>query len=136
MRLQAATVLLGLIGAATAASAQTRAPVPAVRLRPPTIYSAPTPAPLAPPTNPGPAIAPPDGLSPLLSQPSAIYRIPERAGPSYPASPVPAPVDQQKTQSYRNDLITHRFQLDRQIVSPDSQSYREIQRQLNQPGSR
>jgi len=56
MRLQAATVLLGLIGAATAASAQTRAPVPAVRLSPPTIYVAPTPTPLAPPTNPGPAI--------------------------------------------------------------------------------
>jgi hypothetical protein len=136
MRLQAATVLLGLIGAATAAGAQTRAAVPVMRLPLPTIYSAPTPAPLAPPTNPGPAIAPPDGLSPLLSQPSAIYRIPERAGPSYPASPVPAPVDQQKTQSYRNDLINQRFQLDRQSVSPDNERYREIQQQLNQPDLR
>ena len=72
MRLQAATVLLGLIGAATAASAQTRAPVPAVRLRPPTIYSAPTPAPLAPPINPGPAVVPPAGLSPLLTQPGPL----------------------------------------------------------------
>ena len=136
MRLQAATVLLGLIGAATAASAQTRAPVPAVRLSPPTIYVAPTPTPLAPPTNPGPAIAPPVGLSPPLSQPGAIFGIPERAGPSYPASPVPAPVDQQKMQSYRNDLIIQRFKLDRQRVSPDNGRYREIQQQLNQPGLR
>jgi hypothetical protein len=58
------------------------------------------------------------------------------AGPTYPASPVPAPIDQQKTQSYRNDLIIQRFQLDRLGVSPDNERYREIQRQLNQPGSR
>jgi hypothetical protein len=136
MRLGAAAVLLALIGAATAAGAQTRAPVLAVPLPSPTVYVAPTPAPLAPPTNPGPAIAPPDGLSPLLTQPSAIYRIPERAGPSYPASPVPAPIDQQKMQSYRNDLTNQRFQLDRQGVSPANERYREIQQQLNQPGLR
>jgi len=94
---------------------------------------APTPTPLAPPTNPGPAIAPPAALSPLLTQPSQIFRSPERARPSYPASPVPAPVDQQKMQTYRNDLIYQRFQLDRQGVSPANQRYREIQQQLNQP---
>ena len=110
--------------------------MPAVALPPPTVYVAPTPAPLAPPTNPGPAIAPPDGLSPLLTQPSVIFRTPERAGPSYPASPVPAPIDQQKMQSYRNDLINQRFQLDRQGVSPANERYREIQQQLNQPGLR
>jgi hypothetical protein len=137
MRPLAQAVLLALIGVATAASAQTRAPRPAVPLPPPTIFGAPTtPAPVAPPTNPGSAIAPPAALSPLLSNPGAIYGIPERAGPSYPASPVPAPVDQQKMQSYRNDLINQRFQLDRQSVSPDNRRYREIQRQLNQPGLR
>jgi len=41
---QATDVLSALIGAATAAGAQARGPVP---LPPPTIYSAPTPAPLA-----------------------------------------------------------------------------------------
>jgi len=136
VRLHAAAVLLALFGAANAAGAQTRAHVPPVPRPPPTVYVAPTPAPLAPPTNPGPAIAPPDGLSPLLTQPSVIFRTPERAGPSYPASPVPAPIDQQKMQSYRNDLISQRFQLDRQGVSPANERYREIQQQLNQPGLR
>jgi hypothetical protein len=136
MRLLAHAALLALMGAATAAGAQSRAPVPAMRLPPPTIYVAPTPAPLAPPTNPGPAIAPAVGLSPLLSQPNLIYRPPERSSPSYPSTPTPAPVDQQKMQSYRNDLSYQRFQLDRQSVSPDNQRYREIQQQLNQPGSR
>jgi hypothetical protein len=91
---------------------------------------------MAPPTNPGPAVVPPDGLSPLLTQPGLLFSPPRSAGPSYPASPVPAPVDQQKMQPYRNDLINQRFQLDRQGVSPGNERYREIQRQLNQPGSR
>jgi hypothetical protein len=101
---------------------------------PPTVFTAPTPAPLAPPTNPGPAVAPPSGLSPLLSQPGSAF--PRLRGPSYPASPNPAPVDQQKMQGYRNDLLGQRWQLERQGVSPDNQRYREIQQQLNQPGSR
>ena len=138
VRLLAAAVLLLLIGAATAGGAQTKEPSPpSSRFResapPRTFYVAPTPTPLAPPTNPGPAIAPPASLSPLLTQPSQIFRIPERAGPSYPASPVPAPVDQQKMQAYRNDLIYQRFHLDRQGVSPANERYREIQQQLNQP---
>jgi hypothetical protein len=124
-------MLLALIGAATSAGAQTKGPAPLPR---PTVYSAPTP--LAPPTNPGPAVAPRDGLSPLLAQPGPIYRLPERTNPSYPSAPVPAPIDQQKMQSYRNDLVNQRWQLDRQGVSPDNERYREIQRQLNQPSSR
>ena len=137
VRLRAAGVLLALIGAATAGDAQTKGPSPPPsRFResaPPRIYVAPTPTPVAPPTNPGQAIAPPASLSPLLTQPGQIFRLPERASPSYPASPVPAPVDQQKMQAYRNDLIYQRFQLDRQGVSPASERYREIQQQLNQP---
>jgi len=79
-----------------------------------------------------PIRAQPLRLSPLLTQPSQIFRIPERASPSYPAAPVPAPVDQQKMQTFRNDLIYQRFQLDRQGVSPANERYREIQRLLNQ----
>jgi hypothetical protein len=130
---RAAGLLLALISAATPAGAQMKAPVP---LPPPTVYTAPTPAPLAPPTSSGPAVAPPAGLSPLLAQPGPISRTPPRAGPSYPASPTPAPLDQQKMQGYRNDLLSQRWQLDRQGVSPGSERYRELQQQLNQPGSR
>ena len=126
-------VLLALMGLAVAAHAQTRAPVTAP---PPTAYTAPTPAPLAPPTNPGPAIAPPVGLSPLLTQPGPIYSTAPRTTPSYPSTPTPVPLDQQKLQSYRNDLLGQRRQLDRQGVSPDNERYREIQQQLNQPSSR
>jgi hypothetical protein len=131
--LQIAAGLLVIVGATTAVVAQTKgAPPPG----PPKIYPAPTPAPMAPPTNPGPAVVPPDGLSPLLTQPGFLFQAPRRTGPTYPASPVPAPIDQQKTQSYRNDLLGQRWQLDRQRVSPDNGRYREIQRQLNLPDSR
>jgi len=101
-----------------------------------TVYSAPTPAPLAPPTNPGPAVAPPSGLSPLLAQPGPLFPTSRLRGPSYPASPNPAPVDQQKMQGYGNDLLGQRWQLERQGVSPDNRRFRELQQQLNQPGSR
>jgi hypothetical protein len=138
---RAAGVLFGLIYATTAAGAQTKGSMPqpspaATAPASPTFHVAPTPVPMAPPTNPGPAVVPPDGLSPLLTQPGPLFPGPRRAGPTYPASPVPAPIDQQKSQTYRNDLLNQRFQLDRQGVSPDNERYREIQRQLNQPSSR
>ena len=140
MRPQAACVLLVLIGVTTAAIAQTKAPTPQPPRSAPTIFmtpfTAPTPTPQAPPTGAAPAPTPPNGLSPLLTQPGPLFPGPRRAGPTYPASPVPAPIDQQKTQTYRNDLLNQRFQLDRQGVSPDNERYREIQRQLNQPSSR
>jgi len=135
VRLQAAAVLFGLISAANAAGVQSKSALPPSSPSP-TVFVAPTPTPQAPPTNPGPAVAPPGGLSPLLTQPGPPPPIPRRAGPTYPASPVPAPIDQQKTQSYHNDLVIQRFQLDRQGVSPDNRRYREIQQQLNQPGLR
>ncbi len=135
MKLPIAGLLLVLLCAAVPAGAQTkgRSPVPEP---PPTVYTAPTPAPLAPPTNPGPAVAPPGGLSPLLAQPGPVFPRLRLRGPSYPASPNPAPLDQQKMQGYRNDLLGQRWQLERQGVSPDNQRYRELQQQLNQPGSR
>lgn len=134
MRVQTAAVLSALIIAASAA-AQTYEPL-RLPASPRSVYVAPTPTPVAPPTNAAPAPAPRDGLSPLLSQPSLIFRTPERVSPSSPSAPAPAPVDQQKMQAYRNDLINQRFQLDRQSVSPGTERYREIERQLNQPGLR
>ena len=74
-------------------------------------------------------------LVPLLTQPGPVFELPPRATPSYPPAPTPGPIDQQKTQSYRNGLIDQQRQLDRSGVSPGSQRSREIQQQLNQPGS-
>jgi hypothetical protein len=134
MTLQAAVVLLALTSGATPATAQQTKGLPP--MPPPAVSPVPTPAPLVPPTSAAPAIAPPGGLSPLLTQPGPAYSTPQRMSPSYPAAPMPGPIDQQKMQSYRNDLLGQRWQLERQGVSPDSQRYREIQQQLNQLGSR
>jgi len=131
-----ASLLVVLLCAAVPAGAQTKGRLPVLPEPPLTVYRAPTPAPLAPPTNPGPAVAPPSGLSPLLAQPGPLFPAPRLRGPSYPASPNPAPVDQQKMQGYGNDLLGQRWQLERQGVSPDNRRYRELQQQLNQPGSR
>jgi len=119
--------LFGVAGANVAA--QTRGLVP-------TIYSAPTPAPLAPPINPGPAVVPPAGLSPLLTEPGPVYPTPEQAMPAYPSPQLPGPVGQQNMQSYRNNLLDQQWQRDRSGVSPGSERSREIQQQLNQPGQR
>jgi hypothetical protein len=105
-------------------------------ISPPTIYSAPTPAPLAPPINPGPAIVPPAGLSPLLTQPGPVARDAGEAMPTYPALQLPGPTGQQNMQAYRNGLLQQQWQLDRSGVSTDSERSREIQQQLNQPSSR
>ena len=123
--------LFGVAGANVAA--QTRGLVPTLA---PTIYSAPTPAPLAPPINPGPAVVSPAGLSPLLTEPGPVYATPEQAMPAYPSPQLPGPVGQQNMQSYRNNLLDQQWQRDRNGVSPGSERSREIQQQLNQPGSR
>jgi hypothetical protein len=129
-----------IVAAALPAIAQNTLLTPAQTRLPPTAFIAPTPAPLtpaplAPPTNPGPAIAPPDGLSPLLSQPGPISPA-SRANPSYPAATYPTPLGQQQMQSYRSNLLSQRWQLEQQAVSPDTERYRELQQQLNQPSSR
>jgi hypothetical protein len=67
-------VLALLAGAAATAADAAGLPGP---LPAPTIYSVPTPAPLAPPINPGPAIVPPAGLSPLLTQPGPVFATPQ-----------------------------------------------------------
>jgi hypothetical protein len=93
----------------------------------------PTPAPFAPPINPGYAATPPNGLSPLLTQPGPVYELPQPPSPSYPPPLLPGPTDQQKLQSYRNDLRAQQWQLQWQGVSPGSERSREIQQQLNAP---
>ena len=74
---------------------------------------------------------PSSGISPLLLGPGA-----EPAGPSAPG--LPAPIDQQKLQSYRSDLQDQQRSLDRAGVSPADPRYRDIQQrllQLNNSGS-
>jgi hypothetical protein len=71
----------------------------------------------------------------VLTQPGPIYSTTPRTSPSYSSTPTRGPLDQQKLQSYRTDLLSQRWQLERQGVSPDNERYREIQRQLNQPSS-
>jgi hypothetical protein len=134
IRRAAAFALLTAAGAADAVAGQATAlPVP---LPPPTVYSAPTPAPMAPPINPGPAVVPPAGLSPLLSEPGPIYPMPAPTVPHYPPAPTPGPIDQQKAQSYRNDLLNQRWQLERSGDGLVSRRSREIQQQLDAPDSR
>ena len=132
----AKTVMICLVTIAGIASAAAQTRGLLAPLRPPTVYSAPTPAPLAPPINPGPAVVPPAGLSPLLTEPGPVYPTPERAMPAYPATPLPGPIGQQNTQSYRNGLLQQQWERDRSGISPGSERSREIQQQLNQPGSR
>jgi hypothetical protein len=116
------------------AVAQTRGlPLP---MTPPTIYSAPTPAPNPPPINPGPATVPPSGLSPLLTQPGPVAPGADASMPAYPAPRLPGPTGEQNLQAYRNSLLQQQWQLDRAGVSPDSERSREIQQQLNQPDPR
>jgi hypothetical protein len=122
--------LAGIAGAA----AQTKG-LPTL-LPPPTVYSAPTPAPMAPLINPGPAVAPPAGLSPLLTEPGPVSPTREQAMPAYPSLQLPGPTGQQNVQSNRNNLLDQQWQLERSGVSPGSERSREIQQQLNQPGLR
>ncbi len=124
-------ICVATIAGIASAAAQTKGlpgPLPA-----PTIYSAPTPAPVAPLINPGPAVAPPAGLSPLLTEPGPLY---STGDAGLPVSAIPGPTGQQNMQSNRNNLLDQQWQLERSGVSPGSERSREIQQQLNQPGSR
>jgi len=125
-----AGILLALLEISSAAAAQTRAlPTP---IPPPTIYSAPTPTPVMPPINPGPATVPPAGLSPLLTQPGPTAPDAGQGTPAYPPPQLPGPTGRQNLQAYRNRLLQQQWQLERSGISPDSERSREIQQQLNQ----
>jgi hypothetical protein len=130
VKFKIAAILLALVTASSAADAQTMGlPVP---IPPPTIYSRPEPAPLAPPINPGPAVVPPAGLSPLLTEPGPIYPRAEQSVPAYPAQQYPGPVGEQSMQAYRNGIIEQQWLRDRAGISPSTERSREIQQQLNQ----
>jgi len=92
-----------------------------------------TPTPLPPPVSPPPAATPPQAISPILIHPylppSPSARMPAPAAST-------APIDQQKMQAYRNDLLGRQRALEQQGVSPASPTYRDIQQQLNQPTGR
>ena len=130
---KARMICLATLAGIASAAAQTKG-LPE-RLPSPTVFTAPTPAPLAPPINPGPAVVPPAGLSPLLTEPGPVYPTPQRATPAYPSLQLPGPTGQQNMQSYRNDLLDQQWQRERSGISPGSERSREIQQQLNQPGS-
>jgi hypothetical protein len=56
--------------------------------------------------------------------------------PAYTPPQLRGPTGQQNMQSYRNNLLDQRWQLERSGVSPGSERSREIEQQLNQPGQR
>jgi len=134
MTVRTAGLLLALVAAldaAAAAAAQLAPDLLPMSLGP--VVPPSIPAPLAPPINPGYAGVPPSGLSPLLTQPGPVYQLPPLPGPSYPPQQLPGPIDQQKLQSYRNNLLGQQWQMQRQGVSPGSEYSRELQQQLNAP---
>ena len=91
-------------------------------------------SPLPPPVAAPPLPATGSTISPLLTQPGPVIAAPSRPLPTYPATPSPGPLDQQKSLSYRNDLSNRLRQLDSQGVSPGNEQYRQLQQQLNRPG--
>ena len=89
------------------------------------------PTPTPPPVSSAPPPPPASGLSPILTQPSLVLQPFGRMAPA-PPSASQAPLDQQKMQSYRNDLIGQQRALEQQGVSPGAEPYRTNQQQLNQ----
>jgi hypothetical protein len=83
--------------------------------------------PMPPPVGSASPPPPSSTLSPILTQPGLAQQ-PFRPSPAAP----PAPVDQQKMQSYRNGLIIQQQSLERQGIGLGSDQYRTIQQQLNQ----
>ena len=89
------------------------------------------PTPVPPPVSSAPPPPPGSTLSPILTQPGLALQ-PFRASPAAPGPQSPSPLDQQKMQSYRNDLIGRQRALEQQGVSPGAEPYRTNQQQLNQ----
>jgi hypothetical protein len=117
VRRKIVVIVLALLagGAATAADA---AGLPVPLTGAPLIYSAPTPAPVAPPINPGPAIVPPAGLSPLLTEPGPVFPTSRQSMPAYPSPQLPGPTGQQNMQSYRNSLFDQQWDRDATRLAP------------------
>jgi hypothetical protein len=131
---ESALLLAMLTGPAASANAVIQTALPQLLFPLPSPAPTPTaPAPMPPPINPGYAATPPNGLSPLLTQPGPVYALPQPPNSSYPPLQLPAPIDQQKVQSYRNDLRSQQWQMQWRGLSPSSERAREIQQQLNAP---
>jgi hypothetical protein len=92
-----------------------------------------SPMPVAPPVSPALPPLPSSAPSPILTQPGLVHQ--PFGGTTAPIPPptATAPIDQQKMQSYRSDLLSQQRALDRAGVSPGSPQYRDIQQQLQQP---
>jgi hypothetical protein len=86
--------------------------------------------------HPGPAIVPPAGLSPLLTQPGPVFATPQQSMPAYPSPQYPGSIGEQNTRAYHNRLLQQQWLRDRAGINPGSERSREIQQQLNQPSSR
>jgi hypothetical protein len=99
----------------------------------PAITPPPTPAPLAPPIDPGYAAAPADGLSPILHESVPLFESPQPQAPSDLLVQLSRPIDQQKMQAYTNNLRAQQWQLQFQGLSPSIATNREILQQLNVP---
>jgi hypothetical protein len=134
MACAAGAVLALAIAGGWAGSANAVIQTPLPQLLPlPALPPPSTPAPLAPPINPGYAAAPADGLSPILHESVPVYQLPQPSAPAYPAPQLPGPIDQQKLQAYRNGLVSQQWQLQSQGLSPGSTLSRQILQQLNAP---
>jgi len=130
---RALLILALLAGSAASADAAIQTLGPPQMLPLPAITPPPTPAPLAPPINPGYATTPADRLSPILTTPGPVYEFPQPQAPSYPRMQLPGPIDQQKMQAYTNGLRAQQWQLQSQGLSPSSLLSRQIIQQLNTP---
>jgi hypothetical protein len=130
---RALLILMLLVGSAASAGAAIQTLGPPQLLPLPAITPPPTPAPLAPPINPGYASAPADGLSPILHESVPLFESPQPQPPSYPQMQLPGPIDQQKMQAYANSLRAQQWQLQSQGLSPSSLISRQIIQQLNTP---
>jgi len=117
LRLTSAAILLLCTAGATAADAQTAAP-------------------LAPPVSPALPQAPSSTVSPILTRPSLVQRPYLPSTPTATAPATAAPVDQQKMQAYRNGLVSQQRALESQGVGLGSEQYRAVQQQLNQLNGR
>jgi hypothetical protein len=131
-------LLLASLAGPTAAQIHTTAPqflpVPGVTQSEPAIIPR-SPAPLAPPINPGYAPEASVGISPILTEPSPIYELPQQQPTTaYPAPQLPGPVDQQKMTAYSNALRSQQWQMQSRGV-PLGGTYRgrEILEQMNAP---
>jgi len=90
--------------------------------------------PVPPPVSPAMPQIPGSAPSPILTQPWLLHQPFGRAAAPVSPPATTAPIDQQKMQSYRSDLLSQQRALENQGVSPGSPQYRDIQQQLQQPG--